>query len=294
MNTELKEVSPQVRERLAFIDFFAYFLGRVGRKELSDRFGISAPVATRDFRLYNQIAPDNLIYRPSDRAYFKSDSFSLITSLSVDKCLSTLNDGFGDFECVEQQLEISESSRLGKPDLQTLASITRAIYTKTAIEITYFSTTSGESKRTIVPHTLVDTGMRWHARSYCRKHKQFRDFVINRIVKVENVHAGSASDNEVKFNDDDWIEKVDLDIRPHPRLGDKTRAIELDYGMDKAKLLVNCRLATASYLLSGWNIDCTEDHSEAGKQFHLYLHNNKSVFKKYSGKLFVNNAKSKN
>ena len=39
MNTELKEVSSQVRERLAFIDFFAYFLGRVGRKELSDRFG---------------------------------------------------------------------------------------------------------------------------------------------------------------------------------------------------------------------------------------------------------------
>lgn len=288
MNAQLKEVSPQVRERLAFIDFFAYFLGRVGRKELSDRFGISAPVATRDFRLYNQIAPDNLVYRPSDRAYFKSDNFSLITTLSVDKCLSTLNDGFGDFECVEQQLKISETSRLGKPDLKTIAAITRAIYTKAAIEITYFSTSSGESKRTIVPHTLVDTGMRWHARSYCRKHRQFRDFVINRIIKVECLHVGSALESELKSTDDDWIEEIELDIRPHPRLEDKTKAIELDYGMGEGKLLIKCRLATASYLLSGWNIDCTDGHSESGKQFHLYLHNSKSIFEKNPNKLFVN------
>lgn len=293
MNTELKEVSPQVRERLAFIDFFAYFLGRVGRKELSDRFGISAPVATRDFRLYNQIAPNNLVYRPSDRAYFKSDNFSLITTLSVDKCLSTLHDGFGDFECIEQQLKISESSRLGKPDLNTIAAITRAIHTKTAVEITYFSTGTGESKRTIVPHTLVDTSMRWHARSYCRKSKQFRDFVINRIIKVEDTHAGSSLKDESKDNDCDWIEKVTLDIRPHPKLKDKTRAIELDYGMEKSQLLVNCRLATASYVLSGWNIDCTENQSETGNQFHLYLHNSKAIFEKHADKLFVNSSNTK-
>ncbi|OKY27128.1 WYL domain-containing protein [Thalassotalea sp. PP2-459] len=289
MNAKLEEASPQVRERLAFIDFFAYFLGKVGRKELSERFGISAPVATRDFRLYNEIAPDNLVYRPSERAYFKSDNFSLMTKLSVDKCLSTLTDGFGDFECIEQQLKISESSRLGKPDLNTVAAITRAIHTKSAIEVTYFSTTSGESRRIIVPHTLVDTGMRWHARSYCRKDNAFKDFVVNRIISVDNYHAGLTKEKEQKINDDDWLKTIDLDLRPHPNLKNKTKAVELDYGMKDGKLIVNSRLATASYLLSGWNVDCTEDKAEKGKQFHLYLHNSNEIFDQYKSKLFIKN-----
>lgn len=289
MNAKLEEASPQVRERLAFIDFFAYFLGKVGRKELSERFGISAPVATRDFRLYNEIAPDNLVYRPSERAYFKSDNFSLLTTLSVEKCLSTLSDGFGDFECIERQINISESSRLGKPDLNTIAAVTRAIHTKSAIEIKYFSTTSGESIREIVPHTLVDTGMRWHARSYCRKDDCFKDFVINRIISVENYHAGLSRDHERKGEDADWLQIVELDIRPHTNLKDKVRAVELDYGMENGRFTVNCRLPMAPYLLIGWNIDCTKDKSEKGKQFQLYLHNTAELFENYDGKLFNKN-----
>ncbi|KNC68146.1 WYL domain-containing protein [Pseudoalteromonas ardens] len=287
MNKHLEEIAPQVKERLSFIDFHVFLLGRIGRKDLSDRFGISAPAATRDFRLYNEIAPHNLIYKPSERAYLKADSFSLLTTPSVDKCLSTLSFGFGDFEAVDSPLGICESSILGSPNLDTLASITRAIHNKQPIGIQYYSTTTGKSSKCIIPHTLVNTGMRWHCRAWDREKQRFSDFVINRIIDITNSDFSKAQTHELKAEDEAWNTKVTLILTPHPRLAEKTKPIELDYNMSSGQIKIESRLATASYLLIGWDIDYTEHLSEKREEYRLALKNRHEIHEKFGSQLFL-------
>ncbi|WMO15279.1 WYL domain-containing protein [Pseudoalteromonas piscicida] len=288
MNNHQPEIAPQVRERLSFIDFYVFFLGKIGRKDLIERFGISAPAATRDFRLYNEIAPNNLIYRPNERAYVKADEFKLLTPPSVEKCLSTLSFGFGDFEAIDSSLGICESSILGAPNLQTLAVVTRTIHNKKSIKIKYFSHTSGESLKEIVPHTLVNTGMRWHCRAWDRDKQRFSDFVINRIIDTfEDNLTPESKGHELKVEDKEWNTKITLVLVPHPRLAGKSKPIELDYNMSKGQIKVESRLATASYLLVGWDVDYTENAIEKREEYRLALHNRDEIYKRFGKQLFL-------
>ena len=67
-----------VEQRLRFIDFIADHFGKIQRKHLQDYFGISAPCATRDFRLYNEMAPENLLFNVQTKAWVRADSFKRI------------------------------------------------------------------------------------------------------------------------------------------------------------------------------------------------------------------------
>ena len=66
-----------------------------------------------------------------------------------------------------------------------IAVLCEAIYKDLPVRMTYVSLSSGEQERVLVPHSLVDTGLRWHARGFDRRHRQFRDFVLTRILRVE-------------------------------------------------------------------------------------------------------------
>jgi len=65
--------------------------------------------------------------------------------------------------------------------------------------------------RLIEPHTLVYTGMRWHARAYCEKNGQYRDFVLSRLHGQPDL----------------------LDASPN------TREQETDFGMTQGQLVVS-------------------------------------------------------
>lgn len=57
------------RERLYYIEFLALFSGQVGRKDLTSRFGISEPAATKDLSLYGEFAPSVLRYDLRRKCY---------------------------------------------------------------------------------------------------------------------------------------------------------------------------------------------------------------------------------
>lgn len=69
-----------VEQRLRFIDCMLAYYGRVGRNELTDFFGIGEATATRDFLLYKEAAPDNLIYSLSEKTYVRGDGFLRVYS----------------------------------------------------------------------------------------------------------------------------------------------------------------------------------------------------------------------
>ena len=65
-------------QRLRLLEFLAIHYDSVARKQLTDYFNISAPQATRDFKLYKELAPDNLIFDNSAKKYKKSHNFTRI------------------------------------------------------------------------------------------------------------------------------------------------------------------------------------------------------------------------
>lgn len=64
--------------RLRFIDFLLEHFAYAQPRHLMDYFGISAPQATRDLRVYVEHAPGNALYQASDHRYHRSSTFQRV------------------------------------------------------------------------------------------------------------------------------------------------------------------------------------------------------------------------
>jgi hypothetical protein len=274
----LEDHSQSQKERLSHIDFRVCFLGTIGRNDLVSRFGIKEAAATRDITLYKELAPRNLEYDTKAKIYRRSSTFKPIFNYSSSQALAALAHGFGDdFVGIHKGFIACEMpAQLNKPSLTTLSVLTRAIHQNKAATITYRSLSSGQTTREIVPFVLVDNGLRWHVRAYDRRQSRFSDFVITRIADPEIID-NMVEEHETRESDNQWNRIVELEIVPHPRLK-HAKTIEIDYAMENGVLNVNVRAAVSGYALRRWNVDCTEDHSMEGPEYHLWLRNRQALY----------------
>lgn len=114
-----------------------------------------------------------------------------------------------------------------------------------------------------------------------RRSGEFRDFVLARIADARALIAeriGQVGDHETPVNDHQWNRIVDLELVPHPANVQHPDTIEAEYGMENGQLKVLVRAALAGYLLRRWNVDCTENHSLRGSEFHLWLRNRQALY----------------
>ena len=210
-------------------------------------------------------------------------SSSLTSDRSFDfppeRVLSWLTQGFGDGEPVRIKAWVaSESpSRLTHPDLDVLASVTRAIHQECPLGIEYHSISNGRTEREIVPFALIDNGLRWHVRAFDRKSQEFRDFVITRIRRPMVLKGQSVAPHEASDQDIQWTRIVELELVPHP---DQLRPeiTEMDYGMRDGVLRMRLRAATAGYILRKWSVDCSPDHSLRGHEYRLWLKDHLAIY----------------
>jgi hypothetical protein len=275
---DLSEISQAQKERLSHIDFRAYFLGEVGRSDLVSRFGIGEAAATRDITLYRELAPKNLEYDTKLKSYVISGAFEPLFEYSTPQALAALSHGFGeDFVGSHKPMIPCEMpSELNRPLLPVLSVLTRAIHLQKVVRIQYRSINSGLSGREIVPFVLVDNGLRWHVRAYDRNRDIFIDFVITRIADPE-ITDSKPKESEKREADIQWNRIVEMELVAHPRLH-HPETIEMDYAMKDRVLKVNVRAAVAGYVLRKWNVDCTEDHSLDGAEYHLWLRNRAALY----------------
>ena len=276
--------STNIGKRLAHIDFVLMFKGEARRTDLVERFNIAPSVATQDFARYKEIAPQNVVYDEKRKQHLKAASFISLFDFDVIRTLATLSQGFGDGFSgqLKPPLACEAPYHLNKPSLSIVAKVTEAIHKGKALRITYVSLSSGETTREIVPHTLVDNGLRWHVRGFDRKHNEFRDFVLTRIkaaVVLENstLSPSVVKESELETQDRQWNRFVELELVPHPRI-EHSEAIELDYGMTGGVLKVEIRAATAGYLLRQWHVDCSTEHSLMGFEYQLWLRNSQTLY----------------
>jgi len=271
-------LSQAQRERLTYLEFRLYFMGEIGRPDLSARFGVAPAGATRDIAMYRELAPKNIDFHNSSKTYRISSEFVPIFEHPPQRVLSALSLGFGDGLVGDPRslLPCEFPAILNCPQMDVLAPICRAIHAKRPVAVRYQSMSSGESERVIVPFALVDSGLRWHVRAFDRKSGKFRDFVITRIQNP-TILEDEPMVHELMDADIQWTRIVELDLVPHPSIS-RPEIVQMDYAMQDGALRIRVRAAVAGYMLLRWGVDASQDHSLRGHEYRLWLKDHLTLY----------------
>lgn len=247
--------------RLEFIDFRLRWEGHLNRADLTGFFGISVPQASLDLAKYIELAPKNLAYDRSARRYVAGADFVPLypTTGRPSKYLNEL------LATVTGVLDPG-SSLLGwtpptglvpTPGRQVavavLGGLLKAIREGSCVEVVYQSMSRVEpTTRCLSPHAVAHDGFRWHVRAYCHTRERFLDFVIARILEV----GASPEVSRLADEDVEWHNLVKVVLTANPALPKPhRRAVELDYGMSKGEVVLECRQALLFYLLQHLRLD---------------------------------------
>ena len=280
----LNEIKWATRQRLQHIELMAYYTGVVTRSNLARAFGISDAAATKDLKFYSEIAPDNLLYKHNVFGFVPTPAFrEVFADLSPATVLPMIEANLTVVGGPNQESAIygipvdglALPSRL--PDKTVLSQITRAIHNKKKLQVSYRSLSKRESKekRIIEPHSLVNTGFRWHVRAYNEDTFDFRDFVLSRFVDADCLNDPAESSAQY---DDDWSEIITLQLSPHPGLDKENQtSLLIDYGAENDMIEIKIRRALIGYLLQQLSVDTTQDHSLNPAKFQLVIINRDEI-----------------
>lgn len=251
-------------QRYIFLERRLFWEGKLNRSDLMEKFSISAPQASADIDNYKQLAPDSVEYDKSAKVFYPTDQFApqfiepdarqYLTQLLM-MADDALGEGDSWLGAVPDHAAVAKVRR--KMDVSTLRRILLAIHQRKAIQILYQSMSSAEPRlRWIAPHALGFDGSRWHARSWCFERSVFSDFVIARVLRVEEEQE-RAVDSSL---DREWHTEATLRLGPHPKLSPEQRkVIELDYGMVDGEKSVTMRLSLAWYFERNLCLDLERD-----------------------------------
>lgn len=268
----IDELPRPQRERLAHIDFALYFLGELRRLDLADKFETGPAGATRDIALYREYAPNNCELDKTEKVYRPLLTFKPLFKHSCRRVLTALSQGFGEGlgDDLEPLIRCDIPSPLSVPDASIIAPISRAIHRGLAVHLHYTSVKSGHTEKTLVPIALVDNGIRWHVRAFDREKKEFRDYVLTRIVDPMVLEDSPAKKEELAENDLQWSRIIQLELVPHPD-HPRPELVKMDYGMKDGIFRLHVRAANAGYMLRRWAVDCSPNHALPYMDYPLWL-----------------------
>lgn len=270
-----------VRKRLEFIEFRLFWYGRFNRADLCESFGISAQQASNDIAQYQDIAPENMHYVSSHKAYFSTELFKptlfersadryLLQSVAIESGWIQKEETWFD---ELPKIEVVSLKRKATNPVHLL-SILNAIRNKQKVSIDYKSMTgSPESWRTIAPHAMSYNAGRWYIRAWSQDHNDFRDYNLNRIQAVDATQECTI-DHSLDY---EWVQRINLMLAPNPRLSqERQEAVASEYNMVDGVLSVPSRLSLSFYLMSEHNLDVSEGILHPEKQ-QLILLNREDV-----------------
>ncbi|WP_028628830.1 WYL domain-containing protein [Metapseudomonas resinovorans] len=258
--------------RYRLIETVVWWEGRLTTNHLMQSFGISRQQASKDINTYiGEHAPKNLTYDKHLKGYVPSKQFRpLFIDDSADAYLHLLNHNHERAPHIEGlALAYAHTEVLKVPDRsvrpEVLRPLLKACREGLRLETEYVSLANPAPEiRLIAPHTLVYTGMRWHVRAYCEKNRAYRDFVLSRLRGVPELLDASEHSRE---QDEGWNTQVQVIIEPDPRLKPSQKAlIEVDYGMQDGRLVLDTRGALVQYVLQRYQIDPNKLQAKAVAQ----------------------------
>ncbi|HBR93160.1 MAG TPA: hypothetical protein DEA90_03245, partial [Opitutae bacterium] len=246
--SNLKSISAwSEQQRLIFVERLLYWRGSINRKDLCEHFGISMPQATKDLVAYTSMNSGACSYDVRQKCYVASARMRTVFQQAdfgeaMHDMASAMMKDEGEGEFI---LGMTRPQRTA--NLAIFRKLSLAAYRNESVEASYWSIRSGASvSRRMSPRAFGYDGLRWHVRAFCHNKEQFLDFVIGRFESVGKAEPSPFSDRV----DSDWIENVDLQLRPNPDLdAGKQRALEMDYGMEDGQCILTVRKAMKLYTL---------------------------------------------
>jgi len=246
----------QGQQRQRSIEIILHWQGRLNTGDLIAAFGISRIQASKDITTYRNTYPENMHYDLHKRTYLRASTFQLHQIKgTVDEYLDhvTRMSIGGTAEAISR---IYPHHNLLRREI--IAGVLNAIIgkEKRGISIAYASMTHPEgSSRIIYPHSIIDTGFRWHVRAYCEKRQAFRDFNLGRILQPPT-KAEVAPPYAAIAHDSGWHGIVPLILEPNPTLSSAQRQLlEREFDMSDGELLLQTRAALVHYTLQRYQID---------------------------------------
>ncbi len=270
------EVKWGQKQRLEFIEWRAFWEGRINRKDLEQQFNISTVQASGDFTRYQVVTEENNIaYDAVEKTYVTEPDFRpKFLRLSPERYLAQLEAITSD--AIEKNdtwfselppVDVVRKIRRG-PEAFALRALVDAIRKRQSIEINYQSLTSTGS-RVICPHAFVHDGFRWHVRALSKERGEFRDYVLGRIKSLSPPQPANADPED----DIEWNKIGTLELMAHPQLSESQRAaIEYDFRIENGVLRIPMRLALAYYFIRRNNLDLRDGLIPADR-VQLYLKN---------------------
>jgi len=256
----LEKIKWSIRRRLERLELLLYWNGSANRADLTNFFKISEPQATADLNLYKEYAPKNVSYDLSQKTYLATEGFEpvfvkpkaaiyfnqlrLFQAGLIEKSEAWVRSP-PDFDSIPLGIKVCEA--------EILRLALEGIRSKKILKIDYQSMSNPTiSRREIGPHALGFNGKRWHLRSYCFNHDDFRDFSFSRIKNIKVL--GDSGIN--KQNDKDWSTFIDVILIANPELSkDQQKAISREYGMKAGRLKKRVRKAMLFYFADHHRLD---------------------------------------
>jgi hypothetical protein len=251
-----------LEQRLEFVDFRLYWEGGINRSDITDRFGVSTPQASKDLTLYATKAPGNLSYDKSAKKYVAADTFKpvfivpdaarYLTQLRTVADHTVKQEDTWLFNVASAEVMPIPSRRV---DVNVLRSILSAIRRQRSLRILYQSMNPKRPKpvwRWISPHALGNDGLRWHVRAFCHTDDKFTDFILSRCLDSEGEEAQKMS----AVQDVDWHQSFSVVLVPNPLLSKGQQdIIAQDYCMKKGQISIPVRKALLYYFRKRMRLD---------------------------------------
>ncbi len=233
----------------------ALWEGRLSRARLMEVMGLSGIRVSQLIREVREETPDWFEWDSKSKSYF-------VTPAAYKKALVELKAGTSDLSLAAYlaEADIHADLALGAGPVtvapwsfsqvnpSVFSRIRLAIEQGTRLKLEYRSMRTPEPHpRTVEPHSLIQTGRRWHMRGYCLETGDFRDFVLGRIVKLtmQDQKAESAVAEDAK-----WNTVVKVRIQAHPKLtSGQQDLVRSEFFDGTAARVHSCRGALLPYLI---------------------------------------------
>ena len=273
------------RKRIEFIESRLFWDGKISRKDLTDYFDVSVPQATKDLKMYAELAPENIKYDRSSKHYVVGDNFNqVMAKVDSNSYLSHLAassgmDRDGIFFCGTMPPAYQLPILARTVSHAILKTVLLCMRENLSVEIDYQSMSSPDpTKRWISPHALGFDGVRWHVRSLCHQSKMYKDFILSRIINTRQTKKFGLGHS----GDYLWHNNLKFRIAPHRDLSpSQKKSIEYEYSMADGEVAFEIKAAFHFYFKQRLGLGA-ENENIPGKKQQIVLVNRDEIEAKLS------------
>jgi len=237
-------------DRLCGIELLLLWEGRLTSARYREMFPVHITQASRDFRAYREMAPDNIQRAWGTKAYTPgpfakplltrglfAEYAHLVGLANPDRRLTSI--------AVE---DIAPAHTQIKPEHFRL--LHQAMAQSTGVQLAYVSLSNPQQHaRVIFPHALIHAGTRWHVRAWCTLRQGYRDFNLSRIRGVEEADQAVPPQGR----DEAWELIVPLRLIAHTSLSAaQQRIVKEEFFQGTSALVLQCRAVLVPYMIQAY------------------------------------------